>query len=133
MEKIFYLASIFEGLKALVTVLEILGGVVIVVLGFMYFQAKVNNNCTKEDDKLMKKILRPTIIIVVVSVLVDIFVPGRKTYLLMSAGRIVDKAAENDPKVKDIPENTIQLLGSFLQSELQKLEDNKNNEEDNNK
>ena len=51
----------------------------------------------------------------------------------MSAGRIVDKAAENDPKVKDIPENTIQLLGSFLQSELQKLEDNKNNEEDNNK
>lgn len=133
MEKIFYLASIFEGLKALVTVLEILGGVVIVVLGFMYFQAKVNNNCTKEDDKLMKKILRPTIIIVVVSVLVDIFVPGRKTYLLMSAGKVVDKVAKDDPNVKDIPKNTIQLLDSFLQSELQKLEDNKNNEEDNNK
>ena len=129
MEKIFYLANVFEGINLLATILMIVGCIVCVVFGIMYISARINNEVTKDDDKFMKALMKPTLIITVVSILCAVFVPGRKTYLLMSAGKIVDKVAENDPKVKDIPKNTIELLGSFLQSELQKLEDDRAEEE----
>lgn len=129
MEKIFYLANVFEGINLLATILMIVGCIVCVVFGIMYISARINNEVTKGDDKFMKALMKPTLIITVVSILCVVFVPGRKTYLLMSAGKIVDKVAANDPKVRDIPKNTIELLGSFLQSELQKLEEDKAEEE----
>ena len=129
MEKIFYLANVFEGINLLATILMIVGCIVCVVFGIMYISARINNEVTKDDDKYMKALMKPTLIITVISILCVVFVPGRKTYLLMSAGKIVDKVAANDPKVRDIPKNTIELLGSFLQSELQKLEEDRAEEE----
>ena len=129
MEKIFYLANVFEGINLLATILMIVGCIVCVVFGIMYISARINNEVTKDDDKFMKALMKPTLIITVISILCVVFVPGRKTYLLMSAGKIVDKVAANDPKVRDIPKNTIELLGSFLQSELQKLEEDRAEEE----
>ena len=124
MEKLFYFSNVLDGLNTLFVVLMILAG--ISAVAFLIFAISEYD----EDD--VKKYVKATIASVVVffvSILGIIFVPDKKTYLLMKGGKAVDVAIENNEEIRDIPENTLNLLNEYIKTVTNELngEDSESN------
>ena len=109
MEKFFYFASVFGGLKNVLIFALIICCIVAITYGIMYAEDR-----DKDDKKSSKKYF---IIALILSVIV-IFVPGKKTYILMTGGKLVDELIEGNEKVKELPSKTIDLLDAELEKLL---------------
>ena len=123
MEKVFYLAKVFDGLHVLALILTILGVIISVIAVVNYFDLYEGSAEAKDFRKLVRSIL----VVTAISILCLIFVPDRRTYLFMVGGKIVDTAIETNPEILEIPENTISLVNEYIKSETQFLR-SKNNE-----
>ena len=117
MEKIFYLAQIFDGLN-------LISGIVLVVSGivFLIFFIMILTNCCFDNEECLsiKKGIKISIIIFIISSILSIFIPSKKTYLLMMGGKAVDELI-SDTDLEEIPANTINLLNEYIKAETDKI------------
>lgn len=118
MEKIFYLAQVFNGLNIVSNILLILLG--ITAIGMTIYCC---SECDPEyePDKRFFKVTRRLWVGLAIAILGVIFVPSKQTYLFMVGGRVVDKTIENNPQIKDIPGNTLDLLNEYIKTSTEKL------------
>lgn len=126
MEKIFYLAKFYGGISTFSLVILIFGWLTLIITGIVflvrhcdYYYRDDKDNA--RYDKSMFIIAKVSFIAAVVATSVYIIVPDRKTYLLMSAGKVTDKYIEDGQWIKDAPEETVKLLNDYLKEELDQL------------
>lgn len=117
MEKFFYLLQIADAFNVLTWIIAVISGLLCIfcVVGIL---SALDDN----DIKLCKKSLKPCIIVLSIALLLGIFVPTRKTLILMAGGKIIDQTIQNNPKIKEIPSNTIDLVNEYLKKEIQDLQ-----------
>ena len=121
MEKIFYLAQIFGGLSILGHIFLILSSIAIL---FSCLAISFDEDWYEEYPKKIFRIITP---IFIVSLLLTIFVPSKRTFLLMMGGKAVDSIVEDKPKVKEIPGNTLDLLNEYIKAETEKIKSKNEN------
>lgn len=114
MEKIFYLAQVFDALRLIGTILLAISATALLIL-FTAFCDDTNLQDNEEDRNFCKV----SFIGLVIGFLVVCFVPSKETYLLMVGGRAVDSAIEQNPSVKELPGNTLQLLNEYIISKTE--------------
>ena len=122
MEQIFYLAQAFGTIHNIGCTIASLSGLVLVVATIGIFA-----NDTKDGSELCKKISRRMAAIVSISLLFCAFMPRRETYLLMAGGRVIDMAAADSPEIKELPENTLNLLNEYIKQSTERIRDAREN------
>ena len=120
MEKLFYLAQIFGNLHSASIALFIASLIFLGILLIVWGAA----SCDLDEDtvKISKKMIKPTLICVIVGALLNIFVPSKETFLFMMGGKVVDSAISNNPEIKELPENTLNLLNEYIKSITKDIE-----------
>lgn len=119
MEKIFYLAQILGGLNTVSIVLLVCSFILLITtlivwaIGFC--------ECDSDLTNASKKLIKPAVIGIIVGALLNIFVPSKETFLFMVGGKVVDSAIANKPEIKELPENTLNLLNEYIKTATEKL------------
>lgn len=119
MEKIFYLAQILGGLNTVSIVLLVCSFILLITtlivwaIGFC--------ECDSDLTNASKKLIKPAVIGIIVGALLNIFVPSKETFLFMVGGKVVDSAIANKPEIKELPENTLNLLNKYIKTATEKL------------
>lgn len=118
MEKIFYFAQVFNSLHYIATVL-----IVITIAAILITLIKIDCDFSfdEEDLKYFKKTVQYIAITFTIGILGVTFCPTKRTYLFMIGGRVVDELVENNPTIKEIPGNTIDLLNEYIKLETEKI------------
>lgn len=119
MERIFYLAQIFNGLHTLGIVL-----IVVFTFALTVFIPFKYCNFDPEDhewDTLSKWIKRSWWIVSIACLLV-IFVPEKKTFLFMVGGKAVDSLVDHTD-IEEVPGNTINLLNEYIKAETERVKE----------
>lgn len=119
MEKIFYLAQVFSALHALSIVLIVVSIFVALFLGLWYICDV--SDFDSEESSFIKKVGRYIVTSLIIGALMLTFCPTKKTYLFMVGGRVVDELVENNPTIREIPGNTIDLLNEYIKLETEKI------------
>lgn len=114
MEKIFYLAQVFDALHFIGIILLIIS---IIALLIVLSAICDDPNCKESTD--YRKFCTCTIIGLIIGFLATCFVPSKETYLFMVGGKVVDSAIKQNPSVKDLPGNTLQLLNEYIVSKTE--------------
>ena len=149
MEKIFYLAQVIGGLQ---TMFGIILGICMAVAIFVTigaivmaqdhdnpeenhgFSTKEARDAYVEESLLTYKALKKwaTILwtVVFISACVKIFVPNKQTFLFMVGGAVVDNAIEHKPEIKELPENTLNLLNEYIKEATDDVRLKRNTEGD---
>ena len=122
MEKIFYLAQVVNGLSTVFTVFLIISSVISVILLIGYACEKSEGN--KEADSLLK-IVKKVLVVFIISLVGAVFVPSKETFLFMVGGSVVDQAMEHKPEIKELPENTLELLNEYIKTATDKVREEK--------
>ena len=123
MERIFYLASVFEAVRVTGILMLVFG-----ILGAAIFGISRYTDCDGEDDpdyKRLTKGFRSFITLMLVGVLVTVFVPGKRTYLFMKGGQYVDTLVESNPDAKELPSNTLTLINEYIKVETEAVKSKK--------
>lgn len=86
--------------------------------------------CLNDTDLLFPKWIKKTLprwlIMVAFAALTLIFVPNKRTYLFMVAGRGIDNVVSSNPGIKDIPANTLELLNEYIKLETEEIREKRN-------
>lgn len=125
MEKIFYLAQVFNGLNTLGIVFLVVFTLALVVCMPLKYSMYDEND--KEWEILSTWIKRSWWMVAISSMLV-IFVPEKKTFLFMVGGKAVDELVDNT-NIEEVPSNTINLLNEYIKAETEKVRERNNKEE----
>ena len=125
MEKIFYLAQVFNGLNTLGIVFLVVFTLALVVCMPLKYSMYDEND--KEWEILSTWIKRSWWMVAISSMLV-IFVPEKKTFLFMVGGKAVDELVDNTD-IEEVPNNTINLLNEYIKAETEKVRERNNKEE----
>ena len=125
MEKIFYLAQVFNGLNTLGIVFLVVFTLALVVCMPLKYSMYDEND--KEWEILSTWIKRSWWMVAISSMLV-IFVPEKKTFLFMVGGKAVDELVDNTD-IEEVPNNTINLLNEYIKAETEKVKERNNKEE----
>jgi Na+/alanine symporter len=124
-EKLFYLAKVFDGLSVVFQVFLIISAIVFVVTTIValanYYDEGEKSEYYKTSSK-WAKILFP---IVLLNIVGYIFTPDKETFLFMMGGKVVDTTIQNNPEIKELPGNTINLLNEFIEAETDKIRKSK--------
>ena len=125
MERLFYLAKVFDGLNSTFEVFLVLtamgfGVAVIVALGNYYSNGE-ENKWYKAASKWAKILF----VALLFNIMAYTFIPDKETFLFMMGGKVVDQTIENNPEVKDLPGNTIDLLNEYIKAETEKIRKSK--------
>lgn len=124
-EKLFYLAKVFDGLNVVFQVFLVISAIVFVVATIValanYYDEGEKSEYYKTSSK-WAKILFP---IVLFNIIGYIFIPDKETYLFMMGGKVVDTTIQNNPEIKELPGNTINLLNEFIEAETDKIRKSK--------
>jgi hypothetical protein len=125
MEKIFYLAQVFNGLNTLgIVFLVVFTLALVVCIPLKYSQYEPED---AEWNVLSRWIRRSWWVVAIASMLV-IFVPEKKTFLFMVGGKAVDELVDNT-NIEEVPSNTINLLNEYIKAETEKVRERNNKEE----
>ena len=131
MEKIFYLAQVMDGIRTIAII-------ALAVCGLFAFIGCIICSCNDTDEygslkdndllfpKWIKKTLPRWLIMVAFAALTLIFVPNKRTYLFMVAGRGIDNVVSSNPGIKDIPANTLELLNEYIKLETEEIREKRN-------
>ena len=117
MEKLFYLAQVFDGLHALFVAAVVISGILVGI-------AVLAIPCSEFDDDVVpkcKQMIKKYTPVLIIGALGIIFTPTKETFLFMIGGKAVDTLVENNPEVSEIPSNTINLLNEYIKSETEKI------------
>ena len=119
MEKLFYLAQVFDGLHITAIVFLVLAAITIcIAIPYKYIE------CDPEDDdnswEILTKLIRKAWAVLIVSIIMVIFVPEKKTFLFMIGGKAVDTLVDNT-NIEEIPGNTINLLNEYIKAETENV------------
>lgn len=125
MEKIFYLAQVFNGLNTLGIVFLVVFTLALVVCMPLKYSMYDEND--KEWEILSTWIKRSWWMVAISSMLV-IFVPEKKTFLFMVGGKAVDELVDHTD-IEEVPNNTINLLNEYIKAETEKVRERNNKEE----
>lgn len=119
MEKIFYLAQILGGLNTVSIVLLVCSFILLITALISWGLA----SCDYDEDavKVSKKLMKPAIIGIIIGALLNIFVPSKETFLFMVGGKVVDSTIANKPEIKELPENTLNLLNEYIKTATEQL------------
>ena len=131
MEKLFYYAQLIDGAHILCTVLLALSSFAFLVT-FIATMVNVREHDAVEFSestrlgaiasyRAFRKWAYRTFALAIFCALFVIFVPSKKTFLFMIGGSAVDKVVANNPEVKEIPGNTLELLNEYIKAETVKL------------
>lgn len=126
MEKIFYLAQVCGSLSALSKVIMIISTIVCVLSAILYCCA--NEDYDETEVKVCSKLCKISLLFVIISTLLVVFVPDKKTFLFMVGGYVVDSVVEDHPNVKEIPGNTLDLLNEYIKTTTEELKYKKNSD-----
>lgn len=119
MEKIFYFAQLVGAINTIAIVLLVISIIAGIFIGlWLLFEGWYFN---EKESFVFKKISKYVISIFIVGSLGVIFCPTKQTYLFMVGGRVVDELVENNPTIKEIPGNTIDLLNEYIKLETEKI------------
>lgn len=121
MEKLFYLAQVFDGLNIVGTVFLFLSAIALTVA---VITKLVNYDPEDEEYEMLTKWSRKFAWILVISIMIEIFVPSKRTYLFMIGGKAVDTLVDQT-NIGEIPGNTINLLNEYIKAETENVK-NKN-------
>lgn len=119
MEKIFYFAQLFGSINTLATVLLVISIIAGIFIGLWFLFEGWSFD--EQESLIFKKMSKWVISIFIVGSLGIIFCPTKQTYLFMVGGRVVDELVENNPTIKEIPGNTIDLLNEYIKLETEKI------------
>ena len=125
MEKIFYLAQVFNGLNTLGIVFLVVFTLALVVCMPLKYSMYDEND--KEWEILSTWIKRSWWMVAISSMLV-IFVPEKKTFLFMVGGKAVDELVDHTD-IEEVPGNTVNLLNEYIKAETEKVKERNNKEE----
>ena len=125
MEKIFYYASVFETFRIIAGLILAIG--LIAFIGFFIYAIDEYVHYGKNEDlSFFIKADALCLLIVLFSSLIVVFIPSRETYLLMKGGKVVDTAINNNEDLKNIPENTLNLLNEYIKTVTEELSEENN-------
>lgn len=116
MDKIFYLAQVFNSINVIAIVVVIVS---IVCLGSIAFYWIIDTYMDEDEVENCKKAMRIFSILAVVSSLIVTFVPSRETYLLMKGGKAIEAIASNE-KVQETAGKTLDFINSWLDEHTNK-------------
>lgn len=129
----FYLSELFGSIDVFCTIAAVLFGIATVVgwIGRANINAVNKNryNDYEEEKDVWRKVSKWATTCLIVFVILATIIPTKKTYLLMMGGKVVDMTIENNPKLKEMPGKTIDLLNSWIEEETRNLK--KKNEQGN--
>lgn len=123
MEKIFYLAHIFEALRGIsvfvlaCSFIALAWGIVWRIEERHYDIKETSYESDKKDAKITKKMINTSLAPLIVSILLLVFVPSKKTYLYMVGGNALEEIAKNE-RVQETASKTIDLLDRYLDDKL---------------
>jgi hypothetical protein len=119
MEKIFYLAQVFQGLNVVGTVFLVMSTIAICVLiPLKYSTLDPDEDSDTRTWKTITRWIRRSWSILIVSILMVVFIPEKKTFLFMVGGKAVDTLVDKT-NIEEIPGNTINLLNEYIKAETE--------------
>lgn len=82
----FYWLQVVDGIQGVFFVVAILSAIALIVCGIIACALYVDD-CFEDESKKIVKCLRPTVFILVVSMLLVIFIPSKKTLIEMEIAK----------------------------------------------
>ena len=128
MEKIFYTAHILDTLN---TFLIIFWVVALIVFAVFFVEMVVEYDSYGRNDEDFKFYQKGALWSLLAAIILGcgvIVTPDKETYLLMTGGRVVDYTIDNNPEIKEIPENTISLVNEYLKTVTNELKGERSDE-----
>ena len=122
MEKLFYLAQVFDGLHTVGIVFLVLSAIAVSTLLICKYVYKYDCSLDEDDDeiKIFSKWIRRCWWILSFGIIFTVFIPEKKTFLFMVGGKAVDTLVEKTD-IEEIPGNTINLLNEYIKAETEKV------------
>ena len=119
MENIFYFSQVFGVLNTIL----IIGFVLTTAVAVIALIAHTMNRCddSMSEAETCMKWFKRSMIVAFLFALPMTFIPSKQTYLFMAGGKVVDDIVKNNPEVKDIPNNTLNLLNEYIKAETIKI------------
>lgn len=121
MEKIFYLAHVLGTLHNLACVLLAFAILAVICFVIWYISDELYEvtNYNEEESRVCKKWLKTSVVTLIISLLVAIFIPSSRAYLFMAGGDALEKIAKNE-RVQERASHTIDLLDQYLEKQVKK-------------
>ena len=82
----FYLLQVVDGVQGVFFVVAILSVIVLIVCGMIAFALYIGD-CYEDESEKIAKCLRPTVLILVVSMLLVVFIPSKQTLIEMEIAK----------------------------------------------
>ena len=121
MEKLFYFGHVFNSLNILCAIVLVISVTLFAIfIGLGYSEAGEYGHDDK-DAKNYFHVARMAGVALLISALGLVFCPTKQTYLFMMGGRVVDQAITENPDIKQIPANTLDLLNEYIKLETEKV------------
>lgn len=121
MDKFFYWAEVMDGLKIFCLTVGIISIIAFIVFGIAMIIEYDDYRDKDSNYGFYKKFANKLFVICVLSWLITIFLPSKKTIYLMRGFGALEECVKNADAEK-IPEKTIRLLDKYLEEELKKDE-----------
>ena len=116
MEKIFYLAQVFGCISNLAGIMCAISIAAVIGIGIWYCTDGMYYDEDKES-KIIKKNLKRSVIALIISTIVAVFVPSKQTYLFMVGGQALEEIASNE-KVQEKASKAVNLLEEYLENKV---------------
>ena len=82
----FYWLQVVDGIQGIFFVVAVLSAIVLIVCGIITLALYVDD-CFEDELKKIAKCLRPTLLILAVSMLLVVFIPSKKTLIEMEVAK----------------------------------------------
>ncbi len=82
----FYLLQVVDGIQCVFFIVAILSAIVLIVCGIIAFALYVDDCYECESEKIIK-CLKPTVLILVISMLLVVFIPSKQTLIEMEIAK----------------------------------------------
>ena len=112
MEKFFYFYYLIGALNNLLAIFIV--ACILMIIGLIAWEYE-----TFDNEKRARKAINKVFISGIIAAVLLVFIPSKKTFLLMSGAKVVDTFIENNGEVKEIPAKTINLINTYLDELLE--------------
>jgi hypothetical protein len=108
MEKIIYITELIGYLNIFFDAVALIGWI------FFAFDFGISADCDMLNYPEIKKQLRVLFSVAMISTLVVILIPSKKTYLRMHAAEVIVELRENSYWEKALPEETVKIVNEWV-------------------
>ena len=118
-EKLFYLAKVVFQVFLTISAFVFVAATIVALAN--YYDEGPEAEYYKTGSKWAKILF----VVVLFNIIGYTFTPDKETFLFMMGGKVVDTTIENNPEIKELPGNTINLLNEFIEAETDKIRKSK--------